>query len=151
MKKGIFIILVSFLTPLTTHAQSVDNAFTEVLTKHLDAVSNRDLPTLKSTMSPDGLMILILPQSEMLHTTDAFIEYHRNWFESTSWSLESEIAMTEIGEDMGMAIVNSTYREPERDGKPYYNEMIISYTLKLVDNQWYVIKDHMCSIKKSTD
>ena len=41
--------------------------------------------------------------------------------------------------------------EPERDGKPYFNRMHISYTLEKQNGQWYVIKDHASSVEKSTD
>ena len=151
MKKGILLTLSFIFSTLTSFAQTQQEDFVNAINKHLNAVSKRDLPTLESTLSPEGDMLLILPQMEMLTTVAEFMEFHVNWFEGKSWTLENDVIKTEIGSDLGIAIVNSTYREPERDGKPYFNRMVISYTLKLIDGKWYVIKDHMCSIEKSTD
>ncbi len=125
--------------------------FTNVLESHLKAVEGRDIETLASTLSPDGEMWLILPQSEITKTDSAFMNFHKAWFLDDQWTLSSEIISVDVGEKRGIGIVKQTYREPERDGKPYYNNMVVSYGLKKVEGDWYVYKDHMCSIGKSTD
>lgn len=122
-----------------------------VMEKHLNSVSDRDLETLRSTMSPSGNMQLILPGTEIIHSVNAFMEYHEEWFQDTSWSFETKILNTTVGEKVGMAITEVIYREPERDGKPYFNRMIVSYDLVKENGNWYVIKDHASSIEKSTD
>tara|TARA_R110002073_G_scaffold57778_4_gene146683 strand:+ start:89657 stop:90028 length:372 start_codon:yes stop_codon:yes gene_type:complete len=119
--------------------------------KHLDAVTNRDLETLRSTMSPNGNMQLILPSTEIINKVDGFMKYHEDWFSDPSWTFETKILNTEIGEFMGMAIVEIVYREPDRDGGPYFNRMIVSYDLQKIKGQWYIIKDHASSVEKSTD
>ena len=128
-----------------------EKLFVSTMQKHLDAVSNRDLESLKSTMSPDGKMQLILPGSEIINSVDSFIAYHVEWFQDTTWSFETKILNTEIGDQLGMAITQIIYREPERDGKPYFNRMMVSYVLEKKDGKWYVIKDHASSVEKSTD
>ncbi len=126
--------------------------FVETLQKHLDAVSNRNLDSLKSTLSPEGKMQLILPGSEVMYSVDSFIAFHRDWFQDTTgWSFETKILNTEIGDPIGMAITEIIYREPERDGKPYFNRMIVSYDLERIGDRWYIIKDHASSVEKSTD
>jgi len=128
-----------------------EKLFIQTMQKHLDAVSNRDLATLKSTMSPNGNMQLILPGSEIINTVDSFILYHQEWFKDTVWTFETQILNTSIVDDLGIAITEIIYREPERDGKPYFNRMTVSYALQKMNNQWYIIKDHASSIEKSTD
>ena len=122
-----------------------------VMETHLNAVTNRDLKTLESTLSPNGDMQLILPSQDIIYTTDKFIEFHREWFKDTTWTFETKILNTDLGDRFGMAITELTYREPERDGKPYFNRQIVSYNLKKIDDNWYVIKDHCTSAEKSTD
>lgn len=122
-----------------------------IMQKHLEAISNRDLETLESTLSPEGNMQLILPGTEIIEKTTGFMEYHREWFKSDNWTLESKILNSEVGESIAMVVVTSIYKEPERDGKPYFNRMSVSYNLKKIDGKWYVIKDHMASVQKSTD
>ena len=121
--------------------------------QHLDAVTNRDLTTLKSTMHPDGKMQLILPGAEIFDGVDAFMNYHSEWFSDTTtqWTFETKILNSEVSENLGMAITEIMYKEPERNGKPYWNNMIVSYVLENVNGTWYIIKDHASSIKKSTD
>lgn len=122
-----------------------------VMEKHLNAVSNKDLATLRSTMSPSGKMQLILPGAEIMQTVDSFMQYHEEWFQDTSWSFETKILSTETDQNLGTAVTEIVYSEPERDGKPYWNRMIVTYSLQKEAGQWYVIQDHASSVEKSTD
>jgi len=125
--------------------------FEQALQKHLDAVASRDLESLASTMSPDGKMQLILPGAEIFEGVSSFMDYHREWFQDTSWTFETKILNSEVGEQIGMAVTEITYREPERNGAPYFNRMIVSYALEKVDDKWSIILDHCSSVEKSTD
>lgn len=125
--------------------------FTQTLQNHLDAVSNKDLKSLQSTLSPDGTMILILPGSETTTTVTEFMDYHKEWFAIPDWTFETEILHIDIGDNFGMAITEIIYLEPNRDGVPYFNRMTVSYDLKKIDGYWYIVKDHASSIEKSTD
>ncbi len=118
---------------------------------HMKAISDRDLIVLKSTLSPQGNMQLLLPGLEIIDKVDGFMEYHREWFEEKNWSFDYRILNSEVGETMGMVLVSFTYKEPDRDGKPYFNRMVVSYDLQKIGGKWYVIKDHASSIQKSTD
>ena len=137
----------------TENVKSLDTdneqRFVERMQEHLEAVSNKDLTTLKSTLSPEGDMQLILPNTEVLYSVEKFMEYHQAWFQDTTWTFETKILSTEIGEKVGIAITEIMYREPERNGKPYFNHMVVSYALKKIEGQWYIIKDHASSIEKA--
>lgn len=128
-----------------------EKMFVSTMQKHLDAVSNRDLSILESTMSPDGKMQLILPGTEIIDSVSGFMEYHKEWFKDSSWTFETKILNTNLRDDFGMAITEIIYREPERNGEPYFNRMIVSYDLEKIDGSWYIIKDHASSVEKSTD
>jgi len=130
------------------HEENVKE-FTSTLQKHLNAVSNKDPKTLRSTMSPDGKMQLILPSSEILYSVDSFMVFHESWFEDTTWTFETKIINTEVGEKLGIGITEVIYREPERNGAPYFNRMIVSYALEKKEDKWYIIKDHASSIEKT--
>ena len=127
--------------------------FVSTMQKHLNAVTNKDIETLKSTLSPTGKMQLVLPKTEMTSTVDEFVKYHADWFADTTtvWSFKTKILDTTIGETMGIAITEILYSEPLRDGKPYFNRMNVTYALQKQNDQWYIIKDHASSIHKSTD
>ena len=55
-----------------------------------------------------------------------------------------------MGDKMGMAVTEIVYRETEREGKPYFNRMIVSYDLEKIDGKWYIIKDHASSIESGS-
>jgi len=156
------LILALFITSCTSNHSNSETSkasaaskadFVSTMQKHLDAVSNKDLVALKSTMSPEGKMQLIVPGSEKINTVDGFMDYHRKWFQdtTTTWTFETKILNTEIAGTLGMAITEIVYREPERNGEPYFNRMHVSYVLEKKKGKWYIIKDHASSIEKSTD
>lgn len=152
-----FILFVSCVDkeqkkPLIDYEVKNEMVFVETMQKHLNAVTNKDLATLKSTLSPNGNIQLILPKTEITNTVEDFMKYHKEWFAvKTPWTFETKILNTEIGKELGIAIIEIVYREPERNGKPYFNRMHVSYALQKIDNNWYIIKDHASSIEKSTD
>jgi len=123
------------------------------LEKHLQAVTDRNIPVLLSTMSPTGEMQLILPSTEIITGVAGFMEFHESWFADTTtvWSFETKILNAKVGKELAFAVVEIIYREPERDGKPYFNRQIVSYALQKEGKQWFVLKDHCTSIEKSTD
>ena len=167
MKQSIKIILsLSFIVLLFTScnqqqekpivvediSKANEALFVATMQKHLDAVTNKDLVALKSTMSPKSEMQLILPGSEIMFTVDAFMNYHKEWFAvENGWKFKTKILNTKVGETFGMAITEIVYSEPERNGKPYFNRMIVSYDLEKIDGAWYIIKDQASSVEKSTD
>ena len=128
----------------------LEKSFEEAMQRHLDAVTNKDLATLKSTMAPHGKLHFMLVQRETSHTADEFMKFHEGWFEDTNWTFETKITKTEVGPKYGLAITEITYREPERNGKPYFNRMAVSYVQEYIDGKWYVIKDHATSTEKGS-
>ena len=126
-----------------------EDSFKAVLAKHLDAVANKDAVALKATMSPNGNMELIQPSSEIVYGVDGFMTFHEEWFAVPNWTVSTEVLSTDIGAKIGVATTEFLYKEPERNGKPYFNRLIVSYTLENIDNSWYIIKDHASSIEKT--
>ncbi|MEP2935368.1 MAG: nuclear transport factor 2 family protein [Gilvibacter sp.] len=147
---GLLILLSSCVAKSDKEdALSNETNFTAVLQKHLDAVTNKDLMTLESTMSPDGQMELIQPSSETVYGVEGFMEFHREWFAVPDWTFTTKILSKDVGETIGVATTEILYQEPERNGKPYFNRMNVSYTLQKIDGNWYIIKDHASSIEKT--
>lgn len=126
-----------------------EELFKSVLEKHLNAVTNRDLSTLKSTMSPKGNMELIQPSAEIVYSVDGFMNFHQEWFNIPDWTFKTKVLSTSISDKIGVATIEALYQETERNGKPYFNRMIVSYTLEKTNGNWYIIKDHASSIEKT--
>lgn len=162
MKKSIFALIVFLFlfaceqepasqTEQNSSQEALEQSFKESLLRHLQAVSNRDIETLKATLSPDGNMHFIFPGTEMITTAEDFAENQKMFFSDTTWTFESKIVYQNVGNKIGYAIVNAMYKEPERNGKPYFNNMLITYVLERNNGNWFVIHDQPTSIKKSTD
>lgn len=152
------IVLLSFIscTPDSNLNQPFNDAqakkeLNQAIQTHIDAITNKDLAALKSTLSPNGKMMLMLPRTDLLTSTENYIELHSKWLSNPNWSYEAKILSTEVGPKLGFAVAQVTYREPERDGEPYFNRMLISYTLEKFENKWYIISHHTSSSEKSTD
>lgn len=111
-------------------------AFARVLQSHLDAVACRDLAALRPTLMPGNRMELILPGTAPTYTVEAFMSFHVTFFQDTTWTFEPEILTTHIGRDLGIAHTEIVYREPDRDGKPYFNRVAVGYVLEKIDGQW---------------
>lgn len=117
---------------------------------HLDAITNKDLVALEKTLSPEGKMQLILSDTEIIKQVSGFMDYHKEWFKMEGWTMESKILNYELGRDISMVIVESLYKEKERNGKPYFNRLTVSYVLQRTGSNWHIIKDHATSNEKST-
>ncbi len=127
-------------------------AFMSVLQTHLNAVTNKDIDTLASTLSTTAGMQLILPQTEIIVGVEGFLDYHRQWFAiDNGWTFETRVLNSQVEDQLGMAVVEIVYREPIRNGQPYFNRMIVSYDLRKINGQWFIFKDHASSVEKSTD
>lgn len=154
MKKfyKITVIAISLFT-LSCASNENENVklFTETLQTHLNAVSEKNIEKLITTLPPDSNFLFILPNSSPTRSSKDFIQFHEEWFKDTSWTFETKIVATNIEEKMGIALVEVLYKEPARNGKPYFNKMSVSYALKKINERWYVIKDHASSIDKTLE
>jgi len=74
---------------------------------------------------------------------------HEGWFEEKDWTIDMNIIYTDNSDNYGIALVESKFNDPDRNGKPYFHNMIVSYALKKVDGKWLVVKDHASTVEKS--
>lgn len=125
----------------------------KVMNDNLSAVSARDLEKLKSTLSPDGRMYFLMDGMKNIDSAEDYMKFHEGWFADTTtkWTMDFEILNSELGPKYAHMTVQGMYREPDRNGKPYYNKMMMSYVLEEDNGKWSVIRDHASSVEKSTD
>ena len=126
-----------------------EKAFHATLQKLLQSIENKDLEAMKSTLAPNGEMQLILPNSPIIFTAKGFLDMHKEWFQDSTWTMKHQVLNAKVGDRIGIATVDAMYKEPNRNGKPYFNNLMVSYTLEKIENQWYLIKDHACSFEKT--
>jgi ketosteroid isomerase-like protein len=122
--------------------------FRDTLEKHLRAVTHRDLAALAETL-PEGPIVIISSDGRLVRSAAEFLEMHRGWFASSTWSLGfEEVSVTETA-DLGVAVLRLDYRD-EPAGRPPLRE--VSY-LTLVfarqDGRWVMIQDQNTPVRSS--
>lgn len=152
----VVVFSVFFLTNCSTSSLISDSerkknetAFLTVMNTHLKAISTKDIALLGTTLPSNEEMYLLLDGMEMTTQSDEFLKLQKDWFDSGEWTFETKIVRSDVGIEIGYAIVESLYKEPNRNGKPYFNRMLISYDLKKIEGKWYVVKDQATSIEKT--
>ncbi|MBR9922240.1 MAG: hypothetical protein GYB31_15485 [Bacteroidetes bacterium] len=134
------------LPPLPDDTTEADS----LLEVHLKSVREKDLETLTQTLPPaDYPMQLILPDGTRMETAGAFLDMHREWFKDTTWTMETKVLFSDRKGDYTISVVESVYREPDRNGNPYFHKMYITYALKQFDENWLVVMDHASTQEKS--
>ncbi|MCB0616701.1 MAG: nuclear transport factor 2 family protein [Phaeodactylibacter sp.] len=134
-------------TPAAVESDSI--GFQAALDAHLNAVRQHDFEALKRTVPASGPMHLVLPNGAHFATAEEFLSLHEEWFQDTTWTMETKVQHIDPSADSGIALVEAINREPERNGKPYFHKMFITYSLKKVNGQWLVVYDHASTIEKS--
>ncbi len=147
----IIAVIVTLFFSCQQKTTDLSAEFIVALEKHLKAVSEKNIEILKNTLSEKEEIYLILPGSEPVKSNEGFLKMHKDWFQDTTWTFETQIIHTEIQANIGTALVEVMYKEPDRNGKPYFNKMAVSYTLKKLQGQWYIIMDHASSIEKTVN
>jgi len=152
----LFLFIIAFVAcsqkspaPLSKDNSENEKACRQVLKTLLKSIEEQDLEALKSTMSPNGKLEFILDSREPSFTTDAFVDLHVAWFQDATWTMETKIISITVDDVLATATTEAMYREPDRNGKPYYNRMIVSYILEKIEGKWYVTKDQANSIEKT--
>ncbi|HMQ62333.1 MAG TPA: nuclear transport factor 2 family protein [Flavilitoribacter sp.] len=125
-------------------------AFRQALKAHLNAVEHKDFEGLKNTSAPEsGQVLWVLPDGAQFTKAADFLKLQEEWFQDTTWTMEMKILEMENSADFGVAVVEAMLREPERNGKPYFHKMAISYALRKMEGAWRVVMDHASTIEKS--
>jgi hypothetical protein len=90
--------------------------FRESLEKHLRAVQGRDLAALAETLPADEL-VLIMSDGQLRRKAADFLDAHRGWFASNTWTLGTELVSLREGTDLGVAVLRLDYRDAPRAGR----------------------------------
>lgn len=96
-----------------------------------------------------GRYLLILPDGNSMNTAQEFYEMHQEWFKEPGWTIDMEIKEFRQSGDFAQSTVVATYREPDRNGQPYWHKMWITYVLENIDGRWFVTSDHASTMEKS--
>ena len=124
----------------TSQAESYDKspAFDKALKRHLDAILAKDLEAYQATLTGSDDLFLIFPGGALIDSTEAVVDFHRQWFEDAEWIMEPEIIKTIQGNDQATALLRYQYRD-SADAEPRTSWLVLVFRLE--DGQWRLVHD----------
>jgi len=117
-------------------ARSIDAVFAE----HVKAVQARDLARLEQTITLSDRLTLILPNGTQTSTRQAYIDFHKEFFATKTWTIEFEPVSRIVGADFAVLTTKSLYQDTV-DGKPYRSRSWVTFTFQKELGQWRLIHD----------
>jgi ketosteroid isomerase-like protein len=121
--------------------------FRQTLDRHLRAIRERDLPALIDTLA-DGELTLIQSDGRRVRATQEFIELHRGWFTSTTWSLDVELVSLTETPEMGLAVFKLDYRDRPSDRPPIREASHLTLVFARRDGRWVMIHDQNTPLRR---
>lgn len=137
-------LLAALLMAGSATADIPEPDFRETLRIHLDAITGRDLATFESTLTGNDDLMVIFPDGAALDSTQAVVDFHREWFSDPKWVMEPEVVKTIEGTDQSTALVRYQYRDTP-DGQPRSAWLVLVFTLE--DGQWRLVHDQNTRIE----
>jgi uncharacterized protein (TIGR02246 family) len=121
---------------LAEEGSSIDAAFAE----HIKAVQARDLPALERTLTSGEQLTLILPNGTQTSTRQAYVDFHKQFFVTKTWTIEFEPVSRTVGAEFAVLTTKSLYQDTV-DGKPYRSRSWVTFTFRKEAGQWRLIHD----------
>ena len=109
--------------------------FDDDLARHLDAISRRDLDALADTVDPDDV-VLVTAKGEVVLGRDAFLDLHRDWFASDTWTIETQPVRVREGADLATAVLRIRYRDRDIDERS-----VLSLVFRSRGDRWLMVQD----------
>ena len=126
----------TFPTASAEQGASIETVFAE----HVKAVQSRDLPALERTLTSGDELTLILPNGTQTSTRKAYIDFHKEFFASKTWTIQFEPVSLVRGVDLAVLTTKSLYQDVV-DGKPIRSRSWVTFTFQKQAGQWRLIHD----------
>jgi len=131
---GLLCSMLAGAAPVTE--QNIDALFAA----HVKAVQSRDLPALERTITSGEQLTLILPNGTQTSTRQAYVDFHKEFFSTRTWTIQFEPVSRSVGADFAVLTTKSLYQDVV-DGKPYRSRSWVTFTFQKEQGQWRLIHD----------
>jgi ketosteroid isomerase-like protein len=122
--------------------------FRDTLDKHVHAIQQRNLRALIDTLPQDEL-VLITSDGRLVRSVEEFVEMHRGWFQSRTWTLGARLESVYETPDMGVAAVRLNYCDTPASGPPLQEASYLTLVFRrLPDGRWVMVQDQNTPIKR---
>jgi ketosteroid isomerase-like protein len=139
-------VMMALTIASLSHAQppklpaSGEPNFSVALSRHLAAISARDMAGIEATITEGDALMLVLPNGKRTATRKEYIEFHKTFFAASSWKMRFEPVSEVIGSDVAVATVHSYYSDVD-EGKPINAENWLTFVFKKEKNGWRLVSD----------
>ena len=116
--------------------QSIDAVFAD----HVKAVQARDLPALERTITSGEQLTLILPNGTQTATRRAYVDFHKEFFSTRTWTIQFEPVSRSVGAEFAVLTTKSLYQDVA-DGKPYRSRSWVTFTFRKEKGEWRLVHD----------
>lgn len=116
------------------------------VSRHLDAIQQRDFAAFESTLRPDGPIDFILPSGRHSDDSAAFRSMLKEWFETPGWTFDYDVVRRHAGSDLGSALLRVRYRESDRGGQPYALDHFLLLIFQKTGDRWHLVHDQNTAI-----
>lgn len=123
-----------------------ENNFKTILSKHLKAISERNLDDIISTIADS--VTLIFPDGEMLTSKQSFIDFHKEWFKDPTWKMTTTTLSTSEGKELSYGLVKYRFTKGSADGATQsQSDTYLLLVFKRQKNGWKLIHDQNTRIE----
>lgn len=120
--------------------------FRETLDRHLRALRERNFAELRDTVAPDELT-LIMADGRLVRTTAEFLELHRGWFTSTTWTLTPTVLHTVETPELALAVLHLDYRDDPPGAPPVRETSHLTLVFAFRAGRWLMVLDQNTPIR----
>lgn len=133
----------------TVTEESTDGCryFEATLQRHVQSVSQRDLPALEATLTRGDALTLIFPSGTLLPTRREFVDFHREWFASSTWTMRMDPVRTLCTDGMAIALMLTHYEDVDDEGERYFSENYLTLTFARERGRWGLVHDQNTRIR----
>lgn len=114
--------------------------FEETLNRHMEAIRTRNLAEIEATITSGPELVLIFPNGHRTTTRDEYMDFHRDWFASDTWTMQIEVVGTFVGRDFATAMTRSVY-EDVVDGERAQSRSWLTLTFRREGDRWALYHD----------
>ena len=121
--------------------------FAQTIEKHLGAIRDRNLPSLIETLPEEEDLLLIMADGRMVRSVREFVELHRDWFASSTWTLDAEPVHTIETPDLGIAVLYLNYRDTPKDAHPIHESSLLTLVFARRGQKWVMVQDQNTPVR----
>lgn len=138
---------ITALLATTSAADAAPQTLAAAFAEHVKAVQARDLKALEATITSGADLTLILPNGTRTTSRTAYLDFHREFFGSKSWTIAFEVlSQTEDG-PIGVVSTRSTYDDVD-EGEPIHNQSWVTFVFRWEQGRWKLIHDQNTRLPK---